>query len=387
LRTRAGTRRGGRGRRLRIACLIDAQGGGALTHVLTLAREARERADVRVVFFIPGPGQRVAEDLGVPYELIPKYMPLDPALVARLYIYLKRNRIDVMHTHTINSNFYGRLSARLAGVPVVTTMHSYMIDELAGLEKSPLGARLFFQVDRLMSGFTKKFIAVSGGIRKRLIEQGVGEEKIETIPHGILLPEAGAGDESSDIRREFDISAGAPVVAIVGRMVPVKNHDHFLRAAAGVLKAKADARFLVVGDGALMGGLKRLAAELGMGDSVVFTGWRNDMDAVYSAMDILVLCSSTESQGLVLVEAMAHEKAVVATDVDEISKTVIHEKTGLLVRAGDEQGLGKAILRLLSEPALRKRLAEEGRRFVEDRFSVHTMMENILRVYDMAARG
>ena len=374
----------GRGRKLKIACLIDAQGGGALTHILTLAREINRHgeAEIKVLFFISGPGQRVAEELGVPFELLKKRMSLDPTLVVRLYRYLKKNRVDVLHTHTINSNFYGRLAARLAGVPVVTTMHSYMIDELAGLEKSTRTAMLFFHVDRLMSGLTKRFIAVSNGLRKRLLEQGVRPDKIETIPHGIFLPQGHeAESDRSAVRREFGIRADAPVVAIVGRMVPVKNHDVFLRAAAGVLKSNGAVRFLVVGDGALRERLDVLAGELGISKNVVFTGWRNDMDALYSAIDVLALCSSTESQGLVLVEAMAHGKAVVATDVDEISKTVMHEKTGLLVRVGDVSGLGDAISRLVEDSVLRERLEEEGRAFVKKNFSVHVMAERIMNLY------
>lgn len=381
--------RAGRGRKLNIACLIDAQGGGALTHILTLAREIdKDEAEFKVLFFIAGPGQHVAEELGVPYVLINKRMSLDPTLVLRLYRYLKRNRVDILHTHTINSNFYGRLAAALAGVPVVTTMHSYMIDELAGLEKSPLASRLFFHIDRAMSGFTKRFIAVSGGIRKRLLEQGVQPEKIDTIPHGIFLPgPEGAGVDPLALRRELGIGAEAQVVAIVGRLVPVKNHDVFLRAAAGVLKGSADVRFLVVGDGAQREALEALAHELGISKDIVFTGWRNDMDAIYSAVDVLVLCSSTESLGLVLVEAMAHGKAVIATDVDEISKTVIDEKTGLLVRVGDPSGLADAISRLVKDRVLREKLGGQGRRLVEDNFSVHAMTEKIMRLYKSAAEG
>jgi len=380
---------GGRGgKKLKIACLIDAQGGGALTHVFTLAGEInKDEGELKVIFFIPGPGQSLARALGVPFELIKKRVSLDPTLVARLYWYLKKNRIDVLHTHTINSNFYGRLAARLAGVPVVTTMHSYMIDELAGLEKSPWTSMLFFRVDCLMSAFTKRFIAVSEGIRKRLLEQGVSSDKIDIISHGVRMPRADAAHDPMAFRKELGIGEEAPVVAIVGRMVPVKNHDIFLRSAARVLKSNKDTRFMVVGDGALREKLNALAHELGISKSVIFTGWRNDMDAVYSAIDVLVLCSSTESQGLVLVEAMAHGKAVVATDVDEISKTVILEKTGLLVDAGDEEGLCSAILRLFDEPGLRERLGAEGMRFVEENFSVSAMTEKILRVYDIVAHS
>lgn len=369
---------------MRIAHLIDAQGGGALTHVLTFAGEASRdfKADVTVVFFLPGPVEKAARDLGIKTVVIRKSGPLGIPFVLRLSKYLSDNRIDVLHTHTINSNFYGRLAGILAGVPVVTTVHSYMIDELSGLNANTRKAMMLFRIDKFMAPLTKRFIAVSPGIRGRLLENGVEPARISVVTHGIEMPRLDVKGDIAKSRGALGLKGSSFVVAIVGRLVELKNHYVFLKAAA-ILAGDAgrDIEFLIVGDGPLMEKLKAMSGSFGIDERVRFTGWRTDMENIYPAIDALALCSSTESQGLVLVEAMAYRKAVVATDVNEVGKTVINEKTGLLIPPGDADALAESIKRLMDDSPLMKRLGEEGRVFVEENFSVKKMAENIINVY------
>ncbi len=369
---------------LRIVHLIDAQGGGALTHVLTFAGEASRdcKADVTVVFFLPGPVEKAARDSGVKTVVIRKRGPLGMAFVLKLSRYLRENRVDILHTHTINSNFYGRLAGALSGVPVVTTVHSYMIDELSGLNANTRKAMMLFRIDKLMAPLTKRFIAVSPGIRGRLLENGVEPGKISVVTHGIEMPRLDVKDDIAKLRGALGLKGSSFVVAIAGRLVELKSHNIFLKAAA-ILAGEPgrDIEFLIVGDGPLMEKLKAMSRSLGIEERVRFTGWRTDMENIYPAIDALALCSSTESQGLVLVEAMAYRKAVVATDVNEVGKTVINEKTGLLIPPGDADALAEGIKRLMDDRSLRERLGEEGRVFAEENFSVKKMAENIIKAY------
>lgn len=232
-----------------------------------------------------------------------------------------------------------------------------------------------------MSSWSNRFIAVSLGIKKRLIEQGIPSDQIEVIPHGINIPSTSEYIHIAEFKKELGIRNSSTVVAIVGRLVPVKNHRMFLRAVEEVLKERDRVQFLVVGDGILKEELEGLCRELRIQNNVLFTGWRNDMDAIYNILDILVLCSATESQGLVLLEAMAHGKPVIATDVDEIGKTVIDGRSGILIPPDDVHQLAKGMQRLIDEPSLRKRLGESSRVLVEREFSVRSMIERISRVY------
>ncbi len=364
---------------MRIAHIIDAQGGGAFTYVLTLAREIpREVAHVEIIFFIPGPVEKLARELGIMTTVISKKMPLDPSLIWRLSAYLKKNMIDLMHTHTLNGNFYGRFAAALAGIPTVTTMHGYM-DELSAKNLNSR-ARLFYRVDRLMWPMSSKFIAVTPGIGKRLMQQGMAAGKVEVIANAIDLPRRGHTAEP-DIRRDLGIRPSSTVVTIVGRLVPVKNHDLFIRAAKDVLEKAPDTQFLIAGDGPLAEKLKGLSDGLGIGENVIFAGWRNDMGNIYAATDILVLCSSSEGLPFAILEAMAHGKAVIATDIKEIGEVVINGDTGLLVPPGDVGALAGAIAKLVKDPLLRKRLGSGGRALVEKNFSVKTMVNRVLGIY------
>ena len=369
---------------MKIAHLIDAQGGGALTHIFTLCRNlSHNKAEMEVIFFIPGPGQKIAAQLDITSHLIKKKFSLDLALAVKLAQFLKKNKFNLIHTHTINSNFYGRLAGFIARIPVVTTVHSYMIDELSGLETNTRMALLMFRVDMLMSKMTKRFIAVSDGIKRRILEQGVSPSKIDIIKHGIDLPPGKTGSGNLTLKKKLRLKENDMTVAIVGRLVPVKNHQMFLMAAKIVLREIQDLKFVIIGDGILKKKLQLFCAELGIADKVIFAGWRNDMDAIYKLIDILVLCSTTESQGLVLLEAMAHKQAVIATDIDEISKTVIHEQTGLLVPSGDEMALAESIIRLLEKPNFRKCLSESGYEMVKQNFSVQKMINKIVDCYGL----
>lgn len=370
-------------KKIRIVQLIDAQGGGALTHVLTLAKHMpKEQVEIFIVFFISGPALSLAKQLGIPVIVLKKHMLLDIHFIWRLYRFLKKEDIDIIHTHTINSNFYGRVAAKLAKIPVITTTHSYMIDELKGLKSNPRMALLFFQIDKIISNWSDKFIAVSPGIKRRLLDHGVPLEKIEVIPHGVDIPSSNKRIDITLLRKASGIRPSSTVVAIIGRLVPVKNHRIFLDAASKVVKKRKNIQFLVVGDGILRKDIEQYAEELSIRKHVIFTGWRNDMDDLYRIIDILVLCSSTESQGLAILEAMAHRKAVIATDVDEIGKTVVNEETGLLVSPENTTELSQAIERLIDEPFLRKKLGENGRILVEKSFSVSVMIERVLNLYE-----
>lgn len=364
---------------LRIAHLIDAQGGGALTYVITLAREiAREDASVEIIFFIPGPVERLARELGIKTVVISKKMPLDPTLIWRISGYLKKNKIDIKHTHTLNGNFYGRLAATLAGIPVVTTMHGYM-DELSA-QNLNTRTRLFCRIDRLMWGMSSRFIAVTPGIGERLRQQGLAPDRVEVISNAIDLPRPGL-QAGPDIRRELGIRPSSTVVSIVGRLVPVKNHDLFIRAAKAALEKFPDTQFLIIGDGPLAGKLKALSDELGIGESVIFAGWRNDMEQIYMVTDILVLCSLSEGLPFAILEAMSHGKSVIATDIKEIGEVVINGSTGMLVPPGDVDALAGAIVRLIEDPLSRKRLGSGAKAFIEKDFSVKTMVSRVLSLY------
>jgi glycosyltransferase involved in cell wall biosynthesis len=370
-------------RKLNILFLIEGNGGGAITHVLTLAKLMDpERFSVSIVFFVDGPSVELANEMGLNSRLIRRRFDLDFTMALGLSRLLKQEKADILHSHTITGNFYARWASRmLRRRPIlVTTVHSYVIDEMKGGTEITFRDYLRFKRDVWLSGMTDHFVVVSDGLKKRMLENGAAEEKITLIRNGIPVPNS---DETpaAELRAELGIEEHEPVIAAIGRLVPLKNHRLFLKAAGEALKTLPNARFLLIGDGELRDSLERFAQESGISSRVIFTGWRNDLSRFYRLIDILVQCSFTESQGLTILEAMSFAKPVIATDVNEVGKTVRDGETGLLVSPNNEHALAKAIILLVQDGRLAARLGAAGQALVMREFSVETMVAKVGDLY------
>jgi glycosyltransferase involved in cell wall biosynthesis len=252
----------------------------------------------------------------------------------------------------------------------VATVHSSRVRSAADRE---LLASLTPSMDRL--------IVPSESIRRKVDREGRHDARFSVIPNGVD-PSRFASAARSDVRRELGLPEGAPLVGVVARLEPEKGHRHLLAAWPSVVERHPRARLLVVGDGSLARPLKALATRLGIRDSVVFTGRRDDVAAVTAELAVAVLPSVREAQGISILEAMARRVAVVATDVGGIPEVITSGTDGLLVPPEDPVALARAIARLLSDEPLRRRLAEAGYRTVEERYSLDAQIRRVEAVYD-----
>lgn len=379
---------------MRVLYPIEGEGGGAVTHVLTLARELMKRKiQTYIVFLTLGPCVGIARNLGLSHILMPcKFFP-DVTVVWKLSKIIQLEKIDIVHTHTVRGNFYGRIATLVSRRHTisVTTVHSFLIDELGGSTNLRLKQKLLHKREVCTCKFVDQFISVSRNLGGKLLEDGIPATKVKVITHGIPIP--GKADIISShntintIRGEYNINENETVVGIIGRLVPVKNHRLFLMAAEKVLRTIPNVKFLIVGDGHMRYYLKQLARDLNVSDSVIFSGWRNDIEECIKAIDILVLCSTTESQGLVILEAMSFLKPVIATDVNEIGDTVIDGETGLLIPPNDLNALAEAILKLIYNKDLAGKLGEQGRSLVEKEYSLEKMINEIANLYRSLYQG
>ncbi|MGH9664162.1 MAG: glycosyltransferase, partial [Bryobacteraceae bacterium] len=185
------------------------------------------------------------------------------------------------------------------------------------------------------------------------------------------------------VRRELGIPDGALVVGKIARLFPLKGHEQLLAAAPAIVRRHPDVRFLLVGDGVLYDNLCARARALGILDHFVFTGLvdREKIPRMVAAMDILVHTSLHEGLARALVQALAMGKPCVAFDLDGAPEIVISGKTGYLVQPGDLAGLSESISALLSDPGMRRRMGEEGRRLTDPAFRAETMVDRIAGVY------
>jgi glycosyltransferase involved in cell wall biosynthesis len=193
--------------------------------------------------------------------------------------------------------------------------------------------------------------------------------------------------ERSPARTAAGLPPARRLVAQVGRLAPQKDHRTFLAAAAIVADRAPDVDFLIVGEGEERAALEVEAGRLGLAGRVRFTGQRDDVPALLAGVDVLTLTSLYEGFPNVVVEAMATGAVAVATDVGGCRELVVAGETGFLVPPRDPSAVAEAVLRVLGDPSLARRLASAARRRVESELAVTVMAERIAAVYVALLRG
>jgi glycosyltransferase involved in cell wall biosynthesis len=356
--------------------------GGAQQHVLSLAsRLDPERFRPLVVSLAHGPAVSRIERAGVPVHVLPERD--DDAAIAALAAMFAELAPAVVHNHMYRAEVVGtsaalRIVAMGLSRPVmVSTVHSSRVRSAAD---RALVARLTPEMDRL--------IAVSRSIEQKIVREGRRGALVELIPNGVDLERYEAQAPSRTLDEEFGLPSDVPLVGVIARLEPEKGHPTLLEAWPLVLHDAPDARLLIVGEGSRREALEEHASGLGLRGSIVFTGPRDDVPAVIAALDVAVLPSYREAQGVSLLEAMALAKPIVASRVGGIPEFVEEGETGLLVEPRDPAALAGAIVRVLSDHALAGTLGRNGRALVRERYCVDVMVRRVEDLYEegIAAR-
>ena len=361
---------------LQVAYQSRISGGEKVLYDLAVSLRARGHELLAVC---PEPGQ-LPDSLaakGVRAEIIPFRKTYDLAAAGRLAAFIRREKVEVLHSHSMLTNILSRIAGRWARVPVsVSTEHLTM--ELArGGRGEGLSERLKAVYYRRLDNFTSRLgdrvIAVSAAVRADLLEQGMDPGRVTVIQNGIEIPplDPGAGRRT---RAELGIPAETPVIGTVGRLSPQKDYPTLLQAASAVVAACPRAVFLVLGDGDLRLALEKRAEELGLGESFRFLGYRENVMAMVSAFDIFALSSLWEGLPLAVLEAMALARPVVATAVPGTAEALAQGGAGFTVPLRDHNSLAERIIELVEDPEQARRMGAEGRRQVEARFSRERMV-------------
>jgi glycosyltransferase involved in cell wall biosynthesis len=305
----------------------------------------------------------------------------------KLYRLIRRGRYHIVHTHSSKAGVLGRLAAGLAGTPIVVhTLHSLVFHDYQPWVVN----RLLWMVKRLCAPLTDHYLSVSRLVAEKAVASGIGPpEKFTTVYSGMELDWfLGTAVDPSTIRRELGIPLDSLVVGKIARLFPLKGHEQLLKAIPAVVRAQPRVRFLLVGDGILREPLEACAREAGVLDHLVFAGLvpRERIPSMISAMDILVHTSLREGLARALPQAMAMGKPCVSFALDGAPEVVMDGETGYLVTPGDVIGLSNAILRLLEDGDLRRRMGEAGRRLVAARFPAEKMVADTAAVYSNLVR-
>jgi glycosyltransferase involved in cell wall biosynthesis len=318
-------------------------------------------------------------------ELGREISPLrDFVATLRLARLIRRERPDILHTHTAKAGTVGRAAAVLAGrrrPPIVVhTFHGHVLRGYFG----PVRSRFFRLLERWLASRTTALIAVSPQVRDDLVALGVAPaERFVVVRLGIELDERVAAGQNgrAESRRYLGIEPDRFAVGWIGRMTAVKRTDDVLVAFKRLRDEGVDAVLCMVGDGPDRPELERRAHELGVVRDTLFLGYQEDVAPFYAAFDALVLPSSNEGTPVSAIEALAAGRPVVATRVGGVPDVVQEGRDGFLVDPGATDDLADRLTRLARDPELRERMGAAGRERVLPRYAVARLIDDVDRLY------
>jgi len=274
----------------------------------------------------------------------------DLVTIFKLYRLIRQFKPDIVHTHTAKAGFAGRIAAWLAGVPVI--VHTFHGHVFRGYFK-PTTTGVFLMLERLSARLSDTLITLTESLRRELAEEYhvARKGRITVLPLGLDLEVfARTPRHSGKFRAAWNIPADAPLIGIIGRLVPVKNHALFLQAADRLRQQRPNARFVIVGDGETREAVEAQVDALGLRQNVIFTGWTKDLPPVYSDLDALVISSINEGTPVTVIEALAAGCPAVATAVGGLPDLLDQGALGRLVPPDNPEALANTVLEVLANP-------------------------------------
>jgi glycosyltransferase involved in cell wall biosynthesis len=357
---------------------------GTERHILELAEGLRAGAvPVKIACPLPSVLAERATASGLPLVTIQKGGLLDFAAIRILKGLLRSGEIDLIHAHNGRTGLSAAIATAQAGLGAsVATQHfiepgrvrqSFLKRILSGLAHGWTNARI------------TRFVAISAAVREAMLARhDAPAEKIVSVPNGISAPDIA---DSSSIRAEFNIPAEAPLIVCVARLEREKDQSTLIAAMQQVVRTQPSVRCLLVGEGAEKAVLEAQIAAARLAGSVTLTGFRSDSLAIIQAADVFVLPSPAEPFGLVILEAMALAKPVIAMSAGGPREIVVDNETGRLVPPAQPEALAAAIRQLLADPELRTRMGENGRTRFAEKYTTQQMARATLAAYEEALQA
>jgi len=310
-----------------------------------------------------------------------------PKSILKMYSILRKERYHIFHVHSGQLNVLSKFMGMLLGIPVIIFTEHITADRHVWIKgKASLFTHLLFH--RLSNAMIDRIISVSDMTRSSFIKrQKINPRLISTIYPGLDLGELERlVTDTSEMRQTWAIPQGVPIVGMVARLNPEKGHRIFILAAKEVLKIIPDARFLIVGEGRERRNIDDLIEKLGLKRNFILTGLQDNIYKFVDIMDIVIQPSLAESEsfGLSIVEAMARQRAVIASDIGCFREIIIDNENGLLFPAGDYFKLAEKIIALLNDRQLIKSIGMSGQRTAANKFEIGIMIKKTQNLYKEA---
>jgi glycosyltransferase involved in cell wall biosynthesis len=359
-------------------------GGAQKVTLMTLERLPRDRYELGLV---TGPDGLLVdwatrieglEPVWMP-SLIREVRPIQDlkALFSMLRLF-RREKPQIVHTHSSKAGILGRWAARLAGVPFIFhTAHGFGFHDF----QRPLVKRVYVWLERITSKITTKLVVVSYANAEKGERNGVFQRGDWILCRdAISVTEFMQPGPRRQKLSEWGIPNNKLVVGMIACLKPQKSPIDFVDVAARVLKENPQAHFVLAGDGELRPQVESRIEEHDIGKHFTLLGWQTDMPEVYRNLDIVVLTSLWEGLPCVFSEAMAGDLPIVATNVDGAREAIVDGENGFLHEPHDVEGMAKSVLKLLQDPRLRQTMGNRGKSRVME-FDISTSVANLESAY------
>jgi glycosyltransferase involved in cell wall biosynthesis len=348
---------------------------GGPQQVIYLINALRQRGHDNTLVCPPESGiNNVARAAGIRVQNLFCAGDLDLPFAYRLSQFLKEMRPDIIHCHSRRgADILGGLAASYVDIPAVV---SRRVDNTEMRLMAALRYRPF-----------RKVIAISDAIADVLLDRGVESERLVVIRDAV---DAAAFDSAPDcdaIRREFGFEAQSFVIAAAGQLIPRKGHQYLLQAVAELRDRYPQLKLVLFGEGYLNNQLRAQAASLQLGDVVQFGGFRDDLDDFLRCFDLFAHPALAEGLGVAALKASAAGLPVVGFEAGGMTEAVVHEQTGVLVAPEDSDALAAAIARFIDDPELGRQFGDAGRFRMQREFSIETMADKHVELYEAVLDG
>ena len=331
-----------------------------------------------------GPLTKALEKDGIKVQILSLARSFYFHKAIKLAILLKKEKIDLVHTHTsLNSEILARIACFIARVPIICHQHQ----PIDTFNKNSLISTCQHLLDRITSRSVFRFIAVAKARREAMIKyRGYKKDKVILVYNGICVEEFSQEVAKELVRGALNLTDKDIAIGLIGRLEIAKGQETLINAALITAKKYPQIKFFLIGDDHIEGkpSLKRyqkMIRELKLEERCFLLGFRPDIKSLIQCMDIIVLPSLWEAHSIAILEALAAKKPVIASRVGGTPEIIVHEKEGILIAPKDPESLAREICRLIENPKLIQKIAVNGYKKVKEEFSEKEMIDKVFKLY------
>jgi glycosyltransferase involved in cell wall biosynthesis len=354
---------------------------GAENVVLEIAKGLRQ-TDYRPYIGVFSNGATAQEQLAerarqheiesVVFQCRPRW---DKKAVANIQNFILSNGIEIVQSHGYKADFFALAASRQLRVKKIATCHPWTETSYSSL------ARFYTWIDKTLLSRFDRIVAVSEPLKMEVLQRRISPERISVIENGIDLRRFQVNTPRAELCREFGLPAEQAIIGTIGRLVPEKGQHLLIEAAERLKDEFADAHFVIVGDGDLRGDLEQQVAAANLTGRFRFLGTSNRVPEILSVMDVFTLPSISEGLPMVILEAMAAKKPIIATKVGAIPEVLMHGEAGIVIPP-ESEALANAISGLLRNPGEAQKMTASAYQRVLDGYSSEKMVREYVKIYD-----